>query len=59
MALLNNSSNWIWINACERGCYTMNDRSLLGEKELRVLLVGVGPTTFRLGPQILYYWPFN
>lgn len=37
----------------------MNDRSLLGEKELRVLLVGVGPTTFLLGPQILYYWPFN
>ena len=39
----------------ERSCYSVNDRGKLGEKELRVLQIGVEPTTLWLILWLLYH----
>ena len=39
----------------ERSCYSVNDRGILGEKELRVLQIGVEPTTLWLILWLLYH----
>ena len=39
----------------ERSCYSVNDRGKLGEKELRVLQIGVEPTTLWSILWLLYH----
>ena len=35
--------------------YSVNETGALGKKEIRVLLLGVGPKTFRLLVRMLYH----